>query len=94
MPVHAQIVCIGGNCLFAFFFMVAAGMSFSGDSGLALFMLALAAAALYTAWVLLKFRKYLGAEATMERELHIEKLKEEIAHLKSGETAPASSQPS
>ncbi|HVY87324.1 MAG TPA: hypothetical protein VG942_00545 [Hyphomonadaceae bacterium] len=90
MPVHAQIVCIGGNCLFAFFFMVAAGMSFpTGDFGLAAFMAGLAAAALYSAWVLLKFRKYLGAEATMERELHIEKLKEEIERLKT--SAPTTS---
>src|SRR5262245_52963537 len=60
MPAHAQIVCIGRNCLFAFFFMIAAGMGFSsGDFGMALFMTAMAGAALYSAWVLLKFRKYL-----------------------------------
>jgi hypothetical protein len=32
--------------------------------------------------VLLKFRRYLGAEATLERELHIEHLREEIDRLK------------
>jgi hypothetical protein len=93
MPAHAQIVCIGGNCLFAFFFMVAAGMGFSsGDFAMAMFMTALAGAALYSAWVLVKFRKYLGAEATIERELHIEKLKDEIELMKaqhaSGAPAP------
>ncbi len=33
-------------------------------------------------WVLTKFRHYLSAEASLERELHIERLKEEIDTLK------------
>jgi hypothetical protein len=83
LPLHAQIACIGGNCLFAFFFLIAAGMGFSaGDFGLAMFMTLMAAAALYTAWVLLKFRKYLSAEDAMERELRIERMREEIDQLK------------
>jgi hypothetical protein len=83
MPLHAQIACIGGNCLFAFFFLIAAGIGFGeGNFGLATFMAALAGAALYTAWVLLKFRKYLSAEKAIERELHIERMREEIDQLK------------
>lgn len=88
MPLHAQIACIGGNCLFAFFFVIAAGTGFSeGNFGLAFFLLALAAAAIYTAWVLMKFRKYLGAEEAMERELHIERMREEIDQLKTNNKA-------
>lgn len=83
MPLHAQILCIGGNGLFALFFLVAAqGVMVEGNYGLALFMAVLAAAAAYTCWVLTKFRHYLAAEATLERELHIERLKEEIDTLK------------
>jgi membrane associated rhomboid family serine protease len=83
VPLHAQILCIGGNALFAFFFLIAAGTGFgAGDYGLAFFLSALAVAAIYTCWVLLKFRRYLGAEAALERELHIERLREEIDQLK------------
>ena len=83
MPLHAQIACIGGNCLFAFFFLIAGGQGFvEGSYGLAVFMALLAGAAIYTAWVLMKFRKYLGAEEAVERELHIERLREEIDQLK------------
>ncbi len=83
MPLHAQIVCIGGNCLFAFFFVIAAGAGFAaGDFGMAAFMVALAVAAIYTAWVLVKFRHYLSAEAAIERELRIERMREEIDQLK------------
>jgi len=83
MPLHAQILCIGGNGLFALFFLIAAqGALVAGDYGLAFFLGVLAAAAIYTCWVLTKFRHYLAAEATLERELHIERLKEEIDILK------------
>jgi hypothetical protein len=83
MPLHAQIVSIGGNGLFALIFLIAAGTGLeTRDTGMAMFMAALAAAALYTTWVLLKFRKYLSAEASVERELHIEQLREEIDRLK------------
>lgn len=83
MPLHAQIACIGGNALFALLFLIAAQGSFAnGDSGLAVFMLILGGAAAYTCWVLLKFRRYLSAEESIERELHIERLREEIDALK------------
>jgi hypothetical protein len=83
MPLHAQILCIGGNGLFALFFGLT-GLSLlgKGDMGPAGLLLALAGAAGYSLWILLKFRRYLGAEASMERELHIEQLREEIDKLK------------
>ncbi len=90
MPLHAQIACIGGNGLFALIFLIAAQGSGASDCsaaptggfGLAAFMLILAAAAGYTCWVLVKFRHYLSAEASIERELHVEKLELEIQALK------------
>ncbi|MEZ6029488.1 MAG: hypothetical protein R3C46_07025 [Hyphomonadaceae bacterium] len=83
MPLHAQIACIGGNALFALLFLVAAqGSLAAGDYGLAVFLLLLAVAAAYSCWVLVKFRRYLSAEETLERELHIERLREEIDALK------------
>jgi len=84
MPLYAQIICIGGNGLFAFFFALAGFMSFgkgeNGDSspGLGVFLLLLAAAALYSMWVLLKFRRYLGQEASIEREAHLAHLRHEM----------------
>lgn len=90
MPLHAQILCIGGNALFAFFFLVAAQQSMvGGDYGLALFLAFLAAAAIYSSWVLVKFRRYLSAEETLERELHIEQLRAEIEQLKASEKPQA-----
>ena len=83
MPLHAQIACIGGNGLFALLFVIAAqGSLASGEYGLGMFMVILAAAAGYTCWVLVKFRHYLSAEAAIERELHVEKLQAEIDALK------------
>jgi hypothetical protein len=83
MPLHAQALCIGGNGLFAFFFLIAAQQSMAeGNYGLALFLALLAIAAIYSCWVLLKFRRYLSAEEALERELHIERLKEELDILK------------
>lgn len=83
MPLHAQIACIGGNGLFALLFLIAAQGAFAtGDFGLATFMLMLAVAGGYSVWVLLKFRRYLSAEEALERELHIEKLREEIDQLR------------
>jgi hypothetical protein len=83
MPLHAQIACIGGNALFAFFFVLAGFQTLpTGQFGLSVFLLILAAAAIYTCWVLLKFRRYLSAEASLERELHVEKLQAEITELK------------
>jgi len=83
MPLHAQIACIGGNALFALLFLVAAqGSLAAGDYGLAVFLLLLAVAAAYSCWVLVKFRHYLSAEETLERELHIEQLRKEIDALK------------
>lgn len=95
MPIHAQILCIGGNSLFALFFVIAAGAGFvDGDFGMSAFMAALAAAAIYTAWVLMKFRQYLSAEAVIERELRIERMREEIDHLKSNNQVEGGEQPS
>lgn len=83
MPLHAQIACIGGNGLFAFLFVIAGSMAWSeGDSGMAVFMFALALAAGYTCWVLQKFRRYLSAEESIRRELLIERMREEIDVLK------------
>lgn len=83
MPLHAQIVCVGGNGLFALLFVIAAQGAFAnGDFSLAVFLLVLAAAGAYSVWVLVKFRRYLSAEETLERELHIEKLREEIDRLR------------
>ncbi len=91
MPLHAQIACIGGNGLFAILFLIAAfGSGCPADCstattdgfGLAAFLLILGAAAAYTCWVLVKFRRYLSAEQSIERELHIEQLREEIDRLK------------
>lgn len=90
MPLHAQILCIGGNGLFALFFLIAAqGVMVEGNYGLAFFLALLTAAAVYSCWVLVKFRHYLSAEATLERELHIERLKEEIDVLKANNTPEA-----
>ncbi len=83
MPLHAQIACIGGNCLFAVIFLISAQMAFAnGESGLSAFLAVLAAAAGYSCWVLVKFRRYLSAEESMQRELRIEQLREEIDRLR------------
>jgi hypothetical protein len=80
---HAQILCIGGNGLFALFFgLVGLNLLSKGDFGPAVILLVLTVAAAYTLWVLLKFRKYLSAEETLEREVHIERLREELETLK------------
>ena len=87
MPLHAQIACMGGNGLFALLFLLAAQGAFAnGESGMAMFMLMLGGAAAYTCWVLLKFRRYLSAEESIARELHIERLREEIDALKANNT--------
>lgn len=84
MPVHAQVLCIGGNILFALVFLIAAQQSLAeGSHGLASFMALLAASGIYSCWVLLKFRGYLSAEETLERELHIEQLRAELDQLRS-----------
>lgn len=83
MPLHAQILCIGGNAMFALLFLVATQGAFvAGDFGLATFLAALTIAAAYSTWVLLKFRRYLSAEQALEREMHVERLREEIDRLK------------
>lgn len=83
MPPHAQILCIGGNALFALVFLLAAQQTaVEGAYGLALFLAFLGGAAIYSCWVLVKFRRYLSAEQSIERELHIEQLREEIDRLK------------
>jgi len=83
MPIHAQIACIGGNGLFALFFgLVGVSLFGEGQLGPAFLLFVMTLAAGYTCWVLLKFRRYLSAEAAMERELHIEQLREEIDKLK------------
>lgn len=90
MPLHAQIVCIGGNVLLALLMLLAAGQSFAtGDFGLALFLTALAGACGYTVWVLLKFRRYLGQEAAAERAVHLAQLKHEL----DAETSPPRGSP-
>ena len=77
MPLHAQIICIGGNALLGVLMLIAAAQGFTtGDFGLAVFLTALGAACSYTIWVLMKFRRYLGEEATMEREAHLAQLKQ------------------
>lgn len=89
MPLHAQVLCIGGNVLFALFFLIGAGAGFGeGNSGMFAVMLIFAIAASYSVWVLLKFRRYLSAEEAMERELHIEKLREEIDQLRANNLPP------
>ena len=86
MPVHAQILCIGGNVLFALVFLIATQQSMtSGSYGIATFLALLAASAIYSSWVLVKFKRYLSADDTLERELHIEQLRAEIDALKAGE---------
>jgi hypothetical protein len=86
MPLHAQILCIGGNILFALVFLIAAQQStVEGTYGLASFLALLAASAIYSCWVLLKFRRYLSAEATLERELHIEQLRAELEALRASD---------
>jgi uncharacterized protein YqgQ len=87
MPLHAQIICIGGNVLFALFFVIGAGAGLSERNfSMAFVMIALAVAAAYSVWVLAKFRRYLDAEAVLERELHIEQLREEIDLLRANNT--------
>lgn len=91
MPLHAQVICIGGQGVFALLFAIAGfGQLSEGDSGLGWFLIALAVAGLYTLWVLLKFRRYLGAEQALEREAHIERLREEIDQLRANNEPPAS----
>jgi len=83
MPLHAQFLCIGGNVLFALLFLIAAaGANANNDAGLTLFLLVMAIAAGYSVWVLLKFRRHLSAEGQLERELYIERLREELDLLK------------
>lgn len=83
MPLHAQILCIGGNVLFAIFFLIGAGAGLSeGNFSMAFVMTLFGVAAAYSVWVLAKFRHYLDAEAVTERELHIERMREEIEVLK------------
>lgn len=83
MPVHAQVICIGGNGLFSlFFFLAGAGLFTEGQLGPAVLLFVMTVAAAYSAWVLLKFRKYLSAEQSVERELRIERMQEEIDQLK------------
>ncbi len=90
MPLHAQILCIGGNVLFALFFLIGAGAGWSeGNSGMFAVMFVFAIAASYSVWVLWKFRRYLSAEGQLERELHIEQLREEIDRLKANNTSEA-----
>ncbi|MDP3736026.1 MAG: hypothetical protein Q8R02_01475 [Hyphomonadaceae bacterium] len=87
MPVHAQVICIGGNGLFAlFFFLVGVGLFTEGQLGPAILLFAMTAAASYSAWVLLKFRKFLSAEDAMERNLRMERMQEEIDQLKANNT--------
>lgn len=89
MPLHAQILCIGGNVLFSLFFLIGASAGFGeGNSGMFAVMAIFALAAGYSVWVLLKFRRYLSAEEALERELHIEKLREEIDQLRANNTPP------
>ena len=79
MPLHAQIICIGGNALLGVLMLIAAAQGFTtGDFGLAVFLAVLAGACGYTIWVLLKFRRYLGQEASMEREAHLAHLRHEM----------------
>lgn len=86
MPLHAQILCIGGNILFALVFLVVAQQSMTeGSLGLAAFLALLGASAIYSCWVLLKFRRYLSAQATLERELYIEQLRAELEQLRPGD---------
>lgn len=90
MPLHAQILCIGGNVLFALFFFIGAGAGWSdGNSGMFAVMIVFAAAAAYSVWVLLKFRRYLSAEGQLEREVHIERLREELDQLRANNTPDA-----
>ena len=79
MPLHAQVLCIGGNVLFALFFLIGAGAGWSdGNSGMFAVMFVFAIAAGYSVWVLLKFRRYLSAEGQLERDVYIERLREEL----------------
>ncbi|MEP7211177.1 MAG: hypothetical protein ABI740_10105 [Alphaproteobacteria bacterium] len=90
MPLHAQIICIGGNLLLGVLMLIAASQSFAtGDLGLTIFMALLGCACGYTAWVLLKFRHYLGEEATQERQAHLAFLRQELAK-KTAQTSAAS----
>ena len=69
--------------MFALFFVIGAGAGLSERNfSMAFVMIALAVAAAYSVWVLAKFRRYLDAEAVLERELHIERLREEIDTLR------------
>ena len=87
MPIHAQVICIGGNALFAlFFFLAGAGLFTEGQLGPAIIMFVMTGAAAYSGWILLKFRKYLGDEAVKERELNMERMQEEIDQLKANNT--------
>jgi hypothetical protein len=80
MPLHAQIICFGGNALIGLLMVIGACMEFSsGDFGTALFMALLAVASAYTLWVLVKFRRYLSEEATLERQAHMAQLRQDIA---------------
>ena len=80
MPLHAQIICIGGNVLLCVLMFFAAAQSFAtNDLGMAAFMALLGGACAYTVWVLLKFRHYLGEEATLERQAHLAQLRQDGA---------------
>ncbi|MEZ5937236.1 MAG: hypothetical protein R3C52_03355 [Hyphomonadaceae bacterium] len=63
MPLHAQILCIGGNVVFAMFFLFATGQLLDQhQTGPAFLTLVLMGAAIYSAWVLNKYRRALRRE--------------------------------
>lgn len=80
MPLHAQIILIGGNAVVFAILLIA--FFAAPETGVRVFIAGMAGVVAYSVWILLKFRRYLSAEQSMERELHIEQLREEIDKLK------------
>jgi hypothetical protein len=68
MPLHAQIICIGGNGLIALAFGLMGLVAWGTEQAVGLFLLAIAGIAGYSAWVTIKFRGYLAREAARNRE--------------------------
>ena len=88
MPLHGQITCIGGNGLFTLLFFFAGLMNLEADFGVAVFMIALAISGGYTCRLLFQFHIYLSAEQAVERQAHIERLREAIDVLRANTVDP------
>lgn len=70
MPLHAQLICLGGNLFLVLLFVVAGLGGFAdGDVPLGIGMSALAGVAGYSMHVVLKYRRHLDEELARQHEV-------------------------